>query len=235
MRLPIHNDETIIDKMSIEEREFHQTKWRRIRRVKRWLRPLPRRATIHRYPVLRLFSESARKRSYIWSFRVENAVPAIYVGSVLTLMPLYGIQLPLSVLFALLCRANLPILAGLQLLTNPLTIIPIWFSTYQIGRYFIGVVGIEAAPLARSEVQTLLYNFTHGQWGENVDRLLTVFGVTCLGAAVMGSFFGLIGSACYRIIAKRTAMSYAVLKDKIHLPKLPIPNKFANKDPHEPN
>ncbi|PXA03314.1 DUF2062 domain-containing protein [Coraliomargarita sinensis] len=215
--------------MSEEENEFHETKWRRIRRVKRWLRPLPRRATIHRYPVLKIFSEAARKRVYIWSFRVENAVPAIYAGSILTLMPLYGIQLPLSLLLALLLRGNLPILAGLQIVSNPLTVIPIWFSAYQIGRHFLGVIGVEAAPLARSEVQTLLFNFTHGHWGEKMDRLLTVFGVTSLGSIIMGTFFGLIGSISYRIVASRTAASYAVLKEKVHLPKLrkshPAPNE----------
>jgi len=216
--------------MTEEENEFHETRWRRIRRVKWWLRPLPRRATIHRYPVLKFFAEAARKRAYIWSFRVENAVPAIYAGTILTLMPLYGIQLALSLILALLLRANLPILAGLQVVSNPFTVIPIWFSAYQIGRHFIGVLGIEAAPLARSEVQTLLYNFTHGLWGENIDRLLTVFGVTSLGAIIMGTFFGLIGSISYRIIATRTAASYAALKNKVHLPKLRKTHPPSNED-----
>ncbi|MGB0743607.1 MAG: DUF2062 domain-containing protein [Opitutales bacterium] len=221
--------------MTAEQEEFHETKWRRIRRVKRWLRPLPRRATIHRYPVLKWFSEAARKRAYIWSFRVENAVPAIYAGSILTLMPLYGIQLPLSLLMALLLRGNLPILVGLQVVSNPLTVLPIWFSAYQIGRHFLGVLGVEALPLARSEVQTLLYNFTHGQWGENVDRLLSVFGVTSVGSIVMGTFFGLIGSFSYRIVARRTAASYAILKEKVHLPKLRHTHgqSHENKDPKD--
>ncbi|HKK17716.1 MAG TPA: DUF2062 domain-containing protein [Opitutales bacterium] len=221
--------------MTKEESEFHTTKWRRIRRVKRWLRPLPRRATIHRYPILKFFAEAARKRAYIWSFRVENAVPAIYAGSILTLMPLYGIQLPLSLLLALLLRANLPILAGFQVVSNPLTVIPIWFSAYQIGRHFLGVLGVEAAPLARNEVQTLLYNFTHGHWGENVDRLLTVFGVTSLGAIIMGTFFGLIASMVYRIVATRTAASYAVLKDKVHLPKFRKSQMPSNEDKNTPD
>lgn len=205
--------------MTAEENALHETKWRRIRRVKRWLRPLPRRATIHRYPILKIFAESARKRVYIWSFRVDHAVPAIYAGSILTLLPIYGLQIALALLLALLLRANLPILVGLQVVSNPLTVLPIWFSAYQIGRHFLAVLGIEAAPLARSEVQSLLYNFTHGNWSGNMERLLSVFGVTSLGAIIMGTFFGLIGSIAYRIVATRTAASYAVLKDKIHLPK----------------
>jgi len=206
--------------MTRHENELRKTKWRRVRRVKRWLRPLPRRTNIHRYPVLRVFSEAARKRAYIWSFRVEHVVPAIYAGCILAPMPLYGIQLPLAFFLALFFRANLPILAGLQLLTNPLTVLPVWFSAYQIGRHFLSVIGVDAAPLTRNEVQILLYNFTHAQWGENWDRLLTVFSVTSLGAIIIGTFFGLIGSFSYRIIARRTAASYALLKNKVHLPHL---------------
>ena len=74
-------------------------------------------------------------------------MPAIYAGCILTLMPLFGIQLPLSLLLALVLRANLPILAGLQIVSNPITVIPIWFSAYQIGRHFLGVIGVDAAPL----------------------------------------------------------------------------------------
>lgn len=201
--------------MTVEENEMHETKRRRIRRVKRWLRPLPRRTNVHRYPILKFFAESARKRVYIWNFRVENAVPAIYAGCILTLLPLYGLQIVGAFLLALVLRANLPILVGLQVVSNPLTVFPIWFSAYQIGRIFLGMIGVKAAPLAHSEVQTLLYNFTHGLWSENMDRLLTVFGVTSLGAIIMGTFFGVIGSTAYRIVANRSAASYALLHKKM--------------------
>lgn len=206
--------------MNDEENEFNKTKWRRIRRVKRWLRPLPRRATIHRYPILKFFAEAARKRAFIWSFRVENAVPAIYAGSILTLMPLYGIQLPLSLLLALFLRANLPILAGLQVVSNPLTAVPIWVAGFQIGRIILGVLGVETLPLTRNEILKLLYDFIHLNWGANFERMSSVFGITSLGAIVMGIFFGLIGSIGYRIVASRTAASYEILKSKVHLPKL---------------
>ena len=206
--------------MTAEESELNQTKWRRIRRVKRWLRPLPRRATIHRYPILKFFAESARKRSFIWSFRVENAVPAIYAGCILTLLPLYGIQIPLAVLLAVLLRANLPILAGLQVVSNPITAVPIWVADFTVGITVLSVVGLETEPLTRSEILQLLYDFVHIHWEANLERMLSVFGLTSLGAIVMGIFFGFVASTSYRIIANRTAASYSILKDKVHLPKL---------------
>ncbi len=216
--------------MTLEESELNKTKWRRIRRVKRWLRPLPRRTNIHRYPILKWFSEAARKRIYIWSFRVENAVPAIYAGSILTLMPLYGIQVPSAFLLALLLRANLPILVGLQVVSNPLTVLPIWFAAYQIGRIFLSVVGIHVDPLNREEVRIMLDNFVNGAWGDKFENLSTVFGVTSLGAIVMGTFFGLIGSVAYRIVASRTAASYALLRHKIHERKTKKDDSTFNPD-----
>lgn len=213
--------------MTVEEAELNKTKWRRIRRVKKWLRPLPRRTNIHRYPILKFFSEATRKRIYIWSFRVENAVPAIYAGSILTLMPLYGIQIPSAFLLALLLRANLPILVGLQVVSNPLTVLPIWFAAYQIGRIILSVVGIHVVVLNREEVRLMLENFIHGAWGEKFDHISTVFGVTSLGAIVMGIFFGLIGSLAYRIVASRTAASYALLRSKINDRKMKVQAQAA--------
>ncbi len=205
--------------MTAEESELNESKFRRIRRVKWWLRLLPRRANIHRYPVLRLFAAAARKRIYLWSFRVENAVPAIYAGCILTLMPIYGIQIPLAFLLAITLRANLPILAGLQIISNPITVIPIWYAAYQIGRHFLNVLGVEVIRLDRDQVQHMLDNFAHGHWGENLQPILTVFGVTNLGAIIMGIFFGLIASFIYRIVAIRTAASYQLILDKIHAHK----------------
>lgn len=217
--------------MTVEESELNQTKWRRIRRVKKWLRPLPRRTNIHRYPILKFFAEATRKRIYIWSFRVEHAVPAIYAGSILTLMPLYGIQIPSAFLLALLLRANLPILVGLQVVSNPLTVLPIWFAAYQIGRIILSVIGIHVDPLNREEVRLLLDNFIHGAWGAKFDNLATVYSVTSLGAIVMGIFFGLIASFAYRIVANRTTASYALLRHKIKERKLKTQSPYPKETP----
>ena len=217
--------------MTAEESEFNKIKWRRIRRVKKWLRPLPRRTNMHRYPILKFFTKATRRRIYIWSFRVENAVPAIYLGSILTLMPLYGIQIPLAIILALLLRANLPIIVGLQVVSNPLTVLPIWFAAYQIGRMILSVIGINVNPLNREEVRLLLDNFIHAAWGAKFENLATVFSVTSLGAIVMGIFFGLIASFAYRIIANRTAASYALLRNKIEDRKLKIQSSHPKETP----
>ncbi|MEM8868219.1 MAG: DUF2062 domain-containing protein [Verrucomicrobiota bacterium] len=201
--------------MTVEEQELLNQKAQHIRRLKRWLRPLPRRTNIHRYPILSLFAANAKQRAYLWSFATEQAVPAIYAGCILTLLPLYGLQLVLCLFLALILRANLPILAGLQILSNPITVWPIWFAAYQVGRNILAVIGIEVPLLRLEQVKEMLYSFTHANWEAGLENLLIVFSVTSLGAIVMGVFFGLVGSSAYRIIAIRSAASYAALVQKL--------------------
>ncbi len=202
--------------MTLEENELRETRTRRIRRVKRWLRLLPRRTNIHRYPILWRFSIGARKRTYLWSFRVEHSVPAIYAGFILALMPLYGIQIPIALCLALILRTNLPILVGLQMLSNPLTILPFWYAAYQVGSSVLRIVSIETPSLGQNDVTAIMHNFTTGEWISNIDPLMASFSIMCLGGIVMGVFFGLISSVAYRFTAQRTAASYALLIHKIN-------------------
>lgn len=119
--------------------------WRqRRRRIRTWLKPLPRRANVKRYPVIKWFAEFAHKRPYLWSFKNAAVVRAIYMGSLLTFMPSYGVQIPLAFGAALVGRANLTILVGLQMLNNPLTLGPIYLSTYSIGTWLMASLHIKA-------------------------------------------------------------------------------------------
>jgi uncharacterized protein (DUF2062 family) len=146
-------------------------------------------------------------------------------------MPLYGIQIPSAFLLALLLRANLPILVGLQVVSNPLTILPIWFAAYQIGQMILSVIGLRVDPLNREEVSILLDNFINAAWDDKFDNLATVFSVTSLGAIVMGIFFGLTASFAYRIVANRTATSYALLRRRITERKFKTQSSLHKGDP----
>lgn len=119
--------------------------WRqRRRRIRSWLKPLPRRSNVRRYPVIKWFAEFAHKRPYLWSFKNAPVVRAIYIGSLLTYMPSYGIQILLAFAAALLGRANLTVMVGLQMINNPLTLGPIYLSTYSIGTWLKTVLHLKA-------------------------------------------------------------------------------------------
>jgi len=121
------------------DRLFREWLLRRTR-LRRLLRPLPRRSNLHRYPVIKWFAERARRHPFLWSFKRAQVIPALYVGSVISLAPVYGIQIVLAFAAALIFRANLTVMVALQFLTNPFTVVPIYAATGWLGatlmRYF---------------------------------------------------------------------------------------------------
>lgn len=120
-----------------DDRKQRSERHSRIRLAKRILRPLPRRATLHRYPVIKWFAAAARKKPFLWSFRISEVSPALYIGCILAFLPAYGVQTALAFLLAMLCRANLLVVMGLQFITNPLTFLPIYWFTYQVGKILV--------------------------------------------------------------------------------------------------
>ncbi|PIQ38502.1 MAG: hypothetical protein COW59_01405, partial [Lysobacterales bacterium CG17_big_fil_post_rev_8_21_14_2_50_64_11] len=109
----------------------HRTLKQRRGWLRKLLRPLPRRANVARYPVIKWFAVMARRLPFLWSFRRQHVLPALYLGCVLSLLPVYGIQFGLALVFALLVRGNVTVLMGLQLLTNPFTAVPAYLVTYK--------------------------------------------------------------------------------------------------------
>jgi uncharacterized protein (DUF2062 family) len=168
---------------------------------------------MHRFPVLKWFARAARKRSFLWCFRVKNVVPALYAGCILSLLPIYGIQLPLAVALAFLLKANLPILASLQFITNPLTVLPIYFTAYQVGRVILNPFGLDSPALNMGEMKILIDSLQAGNWGFNLRYLATVWMITSLGASVLGTSMGALGSGFYRLAAYEVDIFNKRLKD----------------------
>ena len=115
----------------------------RIRRLKLLLRYMPRRARFHTYPLVGRFASFARKRSYLWTFRYAQIRPSLYLGSILTLIPIPA-QLPIGFLLCLGFRANFMVMGGLQFVSNPATSVPFVIGTYKLGSLVLNVTGISA-------------------------------------------------------------------------------------------
>lgn len=158
----------------------HHAEWLiRRKRLRRLLRPLPRRANLRRYPVLKWFAEHARRAAFLWSFKRENVIPSLYVGSVLAFLPLYGLQLPLAFGAAIAVRGNLTVTAALQFLTNPFTIVPIYGFTGWVGSWVMGVFGI----------------------GEELGTALRLTHALFIGGVVVGLGFAVLADLTWRLLA----------------------------------
>jgi uncharacterized protein (DUF2062 family) len=210
------------EKEEKEEKEVREKRFSRIRRVKKLLRPLPRRTNIHRYPVLSWFAGTARKKAFLWSFRSSAVLPAFYVGWILTLLPLYGLQILLAFVLAIAFRANLMIMIALQLVSNPITVLPLWYLNYLVGSFVLdlifgespirfGTMIGEASDMSLSFRQTLefIIERTRESGSSVVSELLgRLVGGTFLGGLIIGLAAGFISCWIYRIVLNRYVPSY---------------------------
>lgn len=191
-----------------------------IRRTKRMLRWMPRRARMHKYPLIGRFAAYARNRSYLWSFRSEHVRPALYVGSILSLMPTLGVQLPLALLMAIVLRMNFMVVGGLQFLTNPVTAPALYYGTYQLGHAIIEASGfggsvevapdapvLPGAPVDRSEEMTHSAPYPEPAHAPKelkwTSRFGTAINALVLGAVVSGAVLGLVLDLIWRFAAAR--------------------------------
>ncbi len=198
--------------MEHEEAKLLNKHHRRIRRMKWLLRFLPRRANVHRYPGLKWFAGFAKERMYLWSFRYRAVAPALYAGTILSLLPIFGIQIPLAFLLSLLMRANLPVFVGLQFITNWFTVVPIYYICYQIGRFSLKLVNVDEAALTIEQLREFMEHFAHHQWAANGQFLLHVFLVTSLGSLILGVFLGTVFDHLYKLMAWRAAVTWEKLQ-----------------------
>jgi len=174
---------------------------------------MPRRTNIHKYPILKWSAVAARKRSYLWCFRVRSAVPALYAGCILGLLPIYGIQLPLAVLLSFILKANLPILTSLQFITNPITVVPAYFTAYQVGKAVLNVFAVESPDIDMVQMKILMEALQAGNWAMNFKYIGIIWLVTSLGSCILGTFLATIGSLFYKLAAHEVSVSYARLKE----------------------
>ena len=159
------------------ERKHRAERAARLGRLKQWLRPLPRRSNLSRYPVIKYFADAARRNPQLWSFQRPAMRRAIYLGSIIAFLPVYGLHLLIALGLAILLRANLAVTSALLFITNPLTAGPIYYGAYRIGIWWL-------------EVFHLI---------DGVDAVGTRLYALILGGLLLGLGVGLIVDLIYQI------------------------------------
>lgn len=173
----------------------NEKKYRRIRRLKKIMRPLPRRSNIHRYPVLKWFSNIAYQRSYLWSFRSREMIWALFIGMWVAMLPIVSIQMIVVFLIALIIRANLPVIVALQWISNPFTMGPIYFADYKIGMEIFRLLGISYKENRLLRPDYEWSNFSYA----DLLALLDTFPPMMVGGSVIGIFLGVLSVFLYKI------------------------------------
>ncbi len=179
--------------MSDELESHRRDYYARRRRLRRFLRHLPRKGNVRRYPFVKWFAEFAQRRPYLWSYKRSSVIPALYAGCVLALMPTMGIQIPLAFAAALLLRANLSVMVATQFITNPFTAVPVYSATYLLGHWLIDWSGFGEGI---------------GVWGTRINALV-------LGGIVAGFATAFLIDIAWRFLAWEARVFKARL-DALH-------------------
>ncbi|MAZ89806.1 MAG: ATP-binding protein [Cellvibrionaceae bacterium] len=99
---------------------------------KRWL---PDPAEFKKRPALNFMSHLLHDPN-LFHLNRHSVSGAFFIGLFTAFLPILG-QMPIAALLALVCRVNLPIAVALVWISNPITIPPIFFATYELGRWIL--------------------------------------------------------------------------------------------------
>lgn len=170
-----------VESENAQEQEHRSRLHSRIRRTKQILRPLPRRTNLHRWPVLKWFATAARKSPYLWRMGEREIRMAIYLGSIIAFLPIFGAQFVIAFFVALAVRANLLVIMSVQLVTNIVTAAPIYLFTAKFGSWLVDLWGL---PPLHPGVVSATYNMV-------------------IGGFVVGLIFGFIADLIFRLFIFR--------------------------------
>ena len=73
----------------------------------------------------------------LWGIRRRTAVPAFALGLFIAFLPFPG-HIAIAALAALSLRINIPVAVVASLISNPLTIYPMFYAAYRLGRILLG-------------------------------------------------------------------------------------------------
>ena len=157
---------------------------------KSWiLRHIPTRETVDSYRLLRPFAKQLRQPN-LWHLNHRSVPRAVAIGlGVGTIIPF--MHTFVAALLAIPTRANVALAAACTLVINPLTIPPMYYAAYRIGRWELhhnDLVDPQAARQASGELGHLLFWMHHAS-GPIALGILTI----SAAAALLGYVISAIG------------------------------------------
>lgn len=99
---------------------------------KRLKKVLPTHEKIKEQRFLKIFGDFVHKRE-IWSLSRKKVVAGVFIGIFVAALPM-PLQMVLASFLAIIFNANLPLSFVLIFISNPLTMPPLFYLEYQIGK-----------------------------------------------------------------------------------------------------
>jgi uncharacterized protein (DUF2062 family) len=119
----------------------------------------------------------------LWHLNRNSSSAAVFIGIFVAFLPIPG-QMFVAAFLALMFSANLPLAIALVWITNPITIVPIFYGTYELGSFLLG----QKATLQFSpSIESFIANIS------------AIWKPLILGCLTCGFFFGSLGYSLTRI------------------------------------
>lgn len=149
--------------------------------IRRWT-PTPEQVRDH--PHLRRVAHLLHDAA-LWSLNRRTVSGAVGLGLFIAFVPV-PLQMLVAALVATAVRVNLPIAVAMVLVTNPVTVPPLYWAAYELGANLIGRpgLGFDSVP--------------HLSWF--LEAIGQVWQPLLLGLLVMGAVIGVIGYAAVRLL-----------------------------------
>jgi len=152
----------------------------------------PNHETIRNHKYLRLFGGLLLDPN-LWHMNRRSVSGAFFVGVFWAFMPI-PLQMVGAAATAIPLRVNLPISVALVWLTNPVTIPPVFYATYEFGCWLLGRPGLS------HDFQPTL-EWLSGSLGEIWQPLY-------LGSLISGLIFGALSFVTIRLLWRLHVINY---------------------------
>ena len=120
----------------------------------------------------------------LWHFNRHSVSFAVLIGIFCCFLPMPFQMIP-CVFLVIWVRCNIPLAIAIVWISNPITMPPMMYFCYKVGRWMLG----QPAPSAELEIST--------QW--LVEQLTVVWQPLLLGCLVTGTTLGLLGFTLVRL------------------------------------
>jgi len=135
----------------------------------------------------------------LWGIRRKTVVPAFSLGIFVAFMPFPGHML-MAALLALALRVNIPVATVSTFFSNPLTMGPIYYFSYQVG---VDLLRIQPTPF---EFEMSMEWVTH--------QFVSIWQPMLLGCMLVGSIAALIGFVLLDVLWRYSLHDYKSRKRK---------------------
>lgn len=137
----------------------------------------------------------------LWGIRRRTVVPAFSIGLFVACLPFPGHPL-LAALLALAMRVNIPVAALTTFVSNPVTMGPMYFFAYRIGR---DLLGVPPTPFSfEASLEWVTETFVH------------IWQPMVLGCVLLGSLLALAGYIGLDLLWRASIATYLERKRERH-------------------